>query len=53
MNGGEKRKDFILKVESKEMNNEVFIDIENKRLEIISNIVTRIYKEKYEKCEST
>lgn len=49
MNGGENRNDLVVKIKNKTMNDELFYDLEKRRLEIISNIVIRICKEKI--CE--
>lgn len=49
MNGGESQNDLVIKIEKKKMNDDLFYDLEKRRLEIISNVVIRICKEKI--CE--
>lgn len=46
MNGGVNQNDLVMKINEKEMNNDFFKNLEMRRLEIISNIVIRICKEK-------
>lgn len=46
MNGGENQNDLEIRVKTKVIDNDFCIDLEKRRLEIISDIVFRIYKEK-------
>lgn len=46
VNGGECQNELEIKIKQNKINDDLFIQIEKRRLEIISNIVIRIYKEK-------
>lgn len=50
MNGGENQNELIVKISENNIDNNFLFDLEKRRLEIISNIVIRMYKDKICEC---